>query len=152
MESHLSLIFPAYGLRKLSWNFLHQSASLTSFWWWIQPDTVICLVYFYWMIHKISFPSTYDSLSRVIRHCTLIIFIFFKILTDNLPTLIRSASISLCCVRRLPPSKPRSCIRLRMDQNISVRISEIWFAVDENVSDGTKYAVVRVVQIVIEKC
>ena len=38
-----------------------------------------------------------------------------------------------------------------MNHDISIRISDVRFTVDENVSDGAKYPVVRVVHVVIEK-
>ena len=57
----------------------------------------------------------------------------------------------MCCIWRLPPPKPRCSIRLRMHHDIGVRIRDIRLAVDEDVGDGAKDPVVRVVQIVVEK-
>ena len=39
-----------------------------------------------------------------------------------------------------------------MHHDIGIRIRDIWLAVDEDVGDGAKDPVVRVVQVVIEKC
>jgi len=38
-----------------------------------------------------------------------------------------------------------------MHHDIGIRIRDIWLAVDEDVGDGAKDPVVRVVQIVVEK-